>query len=296
MPKKTTAKKTKKTAKHSNPRGLWKGSIAFGLVNIPIILESAVQEERLHFHLVDKKDHAPIGYRQINKKTGREIKRSNIIKGYEYEKGKYVLLSDADFEKANVKATRMIEIEDFVELEKVDPMLFERPYYVIPQKGGEKGYVLLRETLKRSKKAGIAKLVLHTVQRLVALVAKEDYITLEILRFANEVKELHEVDYLDPSIKKMKVSEREVAVAEQLVHGMSSDWNPDKYHNTYQDDLKRLIQKKIKGGQSTTIEKEDTVVEDIADTSNVVDLTALLKRSLSAAKGAHKTPKNRKAA
>lgn len=287
--------KTSKTKeeKHKNPRGLWKGSIAFGLVNIPIVLESAVQEEKIHFRLIDKKNHSPIGYKQINKKTGREVKRQNIIKGYEHEKGKFVLLTEADFEKANVKATRLIEIEDFVELGEVDPMLFEKPYYVIPQKGGEKGYVLLRETLKRSKKAGIAKIVLHTVQRLVALVPRGDYIGLEILRFSDEVKELHEVDYLDPSIKKIKVSDREVAVAEQLVHGMSSAWNPDKYKNTYRDDLMKLIHKKIKGGGSTSIEEVDAPTEEVADTGNVVDLTALLKKSLNAA---GKAPKTRKSA
>lgn len=288
--KKTTARRkpsarTAASAKeHHHPRGrrrgLWKGSLAFGLVNIPIYLESAEQEKKIHFHLIDKRDHAPVGYKQINKSTGHEITRASVVKGYEYEKGQYVLMGEADFKKANVKATSTIEIEDFVELQEINPMLFEKPYYVLPQKGGEKGYALLREVLERTQKAAVAKIVLHTVQHLVCLMVRGDYLILEILRFANEIIEQDEADFLEPQMRDVRISPKELAVAEQLVEGMTEKWKPEKYHNTYRDDLMKLIKAKIKRGATAEVEKIEPV-EEAEDTSNVIDLTALLKRSLS---------------
>jgi len=292
MKKKTTRHKithkrktsSEKKTSHGARRGLWKGSISFGLVNIPILLENAQQEEKIHFRMIDKRDNSPVGYRQINKKTQEEITSKNIIKGYEYEKGEYVLMSDADFKKANPKATKTIDIEDFVKLDDVDPMLFDRPYYVIPQKGGEKGYVLLREVLERTGKAAVCKIVLHTVQHLAILMAKEDYIVLELLRFADEVLEIDEVSYLDASVKRTRVSDREVDVAEQLVEGMSAKWNPDKYKNTYRQDLMKLINNKLKRGTTAEVEEVEAPEEEDEKPSNVVDLTALLKKSLAAKK------------
>lgn len=265
-------------------KGVWNGSIAFGLVNIPVVLESAQQDEKIHFRLIDKRDHSPIGYKQINKATGKEVTRDAIVKGYEYEKGQYILMSEADFKKANVKATGLIDIEDFVDVHDIDPMLFEKPYYVLPRKGGEKGYVLLREVLKRTNRAAIAKIVLHTVQHLVTIMARGEYLILEILRFANEIKEIRETKLLDPVVEKLKVSEREISVAEQLVEGMTGKWNPDKYHNTYREDLMKLIKAKVRKGGTTEVEEVDkTGVPDTA--TNVIDLTSLLKKSLNAAKG-----------
>jgi len=271
----------KKTLSHQ--RGLWRGSVSFGLVNIPVYLESAQQEKKLHFRLIDKRDNAPIGYRQFNKLTGEEVSRNSIVKAYEYKKGQYVLMSEADFKKANVKATRTIDIESFVDLKEIDPMFFERPYYIIPQAGGEKGYVLLCEVLKRSNRAAIAKIVLHTVQHLVAIIPREDYLILEILRFASEVKEASDAQLLEPTVREVKVSPREISIAEQLVDGMSGDWNPRQYHDTYRDDLMRLIKIKIKRGATAAVEEVELAGEDEFAT-NVIDFTALLKKSLSAAK------------
>lgn len=264
-------------------QGVWKGTIAFGLVNIPIVLESAEQEKKIHFRLIDKRDHSPIGYKQINKATGKEVRKDSIVKGYEYERGQYVMIGDADFKKANVKATGVIEIEDFVDVGAVNPMLFEKPYYVVPGSGGEKGYVLLREVLTRTGKAAIAKAVLHTVQHLVMIMPRENYLVLEILRFANELKEINEAEFLDPKVEKMKISEREIKVAEQLVEGMTGKWNPKKYHDTYRDDLMKLIKAKIKKGATAEVEEVEKEEEVVA--SNVFDLTTLLKKSLNATKG-----------
>lgn len=274
--------KEKKTAY----RGMWKGSISFGLVNIPISLVSAEEAEKIHFRLLDKKDNAPVGYKNINKRTGREIQRSQIVKGYEAEKGEFVIMTDADFKKANVRATSTIDIEDFVGIDDIDPLLFERPYYIVPREGGEKGYVLLREVLKRTEKSAIAKVVLHTVQRLTSIMVRGDYLILEILRFADEVKEVDEVDFLDDDVKNTKVSEREVAVATQLVEGMTSPWNSDKYRNTYREDLMKLIKAKMKKGTTSV---EDISHDQIEETeTNVVDLTELLKKSLGTTKKSKK--------
>lgn len=173
-----------------------------------------------------------------------------------------------------------MEIEGFVSLTELDSMLFERPYYVIPQIGGEKGYVLFREGLKRAEKAVVAKIVLHTVQYLVAVVARENYLVLEILRFSNEILELHEAAFLDPAIKSIKVSEREVSVAEQLVDGMTSKWSREKYANTYHDDLMKLIKAKIRSGKTQEVTEVEPAEEENEDLSNIIDLTALLKKSL----------------
>ena len=282
MAKKKTKKRYQRSStKSERSRGLWNGHISFGLVNIPIYLESAQQEKKISFHLIDKRDHAPIGYTQINKSTGRKVSSETIVKGFEYKKGQYVLMSKGDFDKANVKATRSLEIEDFVDINEVDPMFFDRPYYILPLHGGEKGYVLLRGALRRTEKAAIAKIVLHTVQHLVMISPREDYLILQILRFADEVKDIHEIHNLPQEVNKISPTKREVEIAEQLIAGLTSSWQPEKYKNTYRDDLMKLIQAKVRRGATTEVE-EISEPADEADTSNVIDLTALLKKSLAA--------------
>lgn len=287
--KKTTKKRaSKKTSKKvpayfGGRKGVWKGYLSFGLVNIPVVLETANEEEKIHFRMIDKRDHSPVGYKQINKKTGKPITRDQITKGYEYKKGKYVLFSDADFKKANIKATSTVDIEDFVELSEVDPMLFERPYYILPQKGGEKGYVLLRKALQKTGKAAVAKIVLHTVQRLVVIYPREKHLVLEILRFSNEVKEIHEVDPLPAAAANAKISDRELRGAEHLVESMTSPWKPDNYKNTYREDILKMVKSKVRRGKIAKVEDIEAshVVEDEGiSATNVIDLTALLEKSL----------------
>lgn len=265
-------------------RGLWTGSIVFGLVNIPVTLQSAQQEKDIHFRLIDKRDKAPIGYRQFNKATGEEVSPNTIVKGFEHKKGHFVLMNPEDFKKANVRATGLLEIEDFVKVEEIDPMFFVRPYYVLPRPGAEKGYALLRDVLSRTHKAAVAKIVLHSVQHLCTLMVRGDFLILELLRFANEIKDTHEVASPELSLKDVRVTERELSVAEQLVDGMSTDWKPDKYHNDYREDLMRVINAKVKRGGSTQLEEVPETKSDEVSATNVVDLTSLLKKSLSAAK------------
>ncbi|OFZ29489.1 MAG: Ku protein [Bdellovibrionales bacterium RIFCSPHIGHO2_01_FULL_40_29] len=270
-------------------RSLWKGAVSFGLLNIPIELMSASQEKRLSFHLLDKRDNSPIGYKQYNKVTGKELDKKNIIKGYEYEKNQYVLLEEKDFVKANPKATQTIDIEDFIELEDLDFLLFEKPYYLVPGKNGEKGYVLLRKVLEQTKKVAIAKFILHNSQHLAAIIPKGDYLILEVLRFAHEINEVHEVDLLNHAdLNRVKVSAKELKLAQDLVAGMTAEWKPEQYKNTYQDELLKYIKNKIKRGDvefSERIEKEEVT------NTNLVDLMPLLTKSLETKKTKPRSPR-----
>jgi DNA end-binding protein Ku len=260
------------------PRPLWKGAISFGLLNIPIELLSAKDEKKLSFHMLDKRDNSLIGYKQYNKSTGKEITKSNIIKGFEYEPHKFVFLEPKDFIKANPKATQTIDIEDFVELADLDFLMFERPYFLVPGKNGEKGYVLLRKALEESKKVAVAKFVLHNSQHLASIIPKGDYLILEVLRFAHEVQQINKVDFLDKAqMSRVKVSPKELSVAKKLVADMTAKWKPEQYKDTYQDELVKYIKQKIKKGdteESEPLEKEDRT------NTNVVDLMPLLQKSL----------------
>lgn len=273
-------------------RGIWTGAISFGLINIPVQIMSAKESESISFRMLDKRDNSPIGYKQINKSTGKEVDRKYIVKGYEYEPNQYVIMDEEDFEAANPKQTKTIDIEDFVEFENLDPLLFEKPYYLVPAKNGEKGYVLLRKVLQRTKKAAVARFVLRKKQHLVAIMARGDYLILEQLRYAQEVREVDQAKFLeDVNLEKVKISEKEIAMAESLVDGMTADWDPDKYHDTYNDDLlKRIEAKAGKGDLQTSPE-----VDDVKPTNtNIVDLMPLLEKSLAAAKRPEKAEKGTK--
>jgi DNA end-binding protein Ku len=262
-------------------RGIWSGAISFGLLNIPVSVMTAKEEERLSFHMIDKKNNSLIGYKQYNKKSGREVDKKNIVKGYEYKRNEYVLLAEDDFLKANPKATQTIDIEDFVELEEVDLLLFEKPYYLVPGKNGEKGYVLLREVLEETKKVAVAKFVLRNRQHLVAVMPRGDYLILEMMRFSHEVQEIHEAKYLeDFDLKKVKISPREMKAAKSLVDDMTAKWKPDQYKDTYQDELLKYINKKIKAGDTEEASDQGMEQVDVKQNTNVVDLMPLLEKSL----------------
>lgn len=239
---------------------------------------SAKEEERLSFKMLDSRNNSPIGYKQYNKATGKEVDRKNIEKAYEYKKNQFVVITDEDFLKANPKATRTIDIEDFVSLDEVDILLFEKPYYLVPGKNGEKGYVLLRKILAETNKVAIAKFVLRSKQHLVSVMARGDYLILEMLRYAHEVQEIHEAKFLDDfDLKKVKVSPKEMKAAKTLVDEMTAKWKPDQYKDTYQDELLKYIKKKIKSGDVEEAAQEEDAVE--TDT-NVIDLMPFLQKSL----------------
>lgn len=260
-------------------RALWKGAISFGLVHIPVELYSAVQTHELDLTMLDRRDFSPVGYKRYNKKTGKDVTWDDIVKGYEYEEDEYVVLSDEDLKRANVEATGTIDIQAFVDAADVPLTYYEQPYYLAPSKGGAKVYALLRETLRKAGKIGIATVVIRTKQHLCALVCVDDKIVLNTLRYEAEIRSAEELKLPPATAKAAGISDKELQMALSLVEGMSEEWKPEQYRDTYKDDVLALVKKKVKAGQTKTItaaEPEDRP----AKASNVVDLVALLQDSL----------------
>ena len=261
------------------PRVLWKGAISFGLVHIPVGLYSAEKRNNFDLTMLDRRDMKPVGFKRYNKETGEEVPWDRIVKGYEYEKERYVVLTDEDFRRANVEATQTIDILRFVEGHEITPMYFETPYYLAPDRRGEKGYALLRETLKHTHKVGIANVVIRTRQYVAALIPVDDVIVMNTLRYADEVKVADDLDI--PPQKAAGVTSRETDMAVKLVEEMTGDWNPKDYRDTYHEDLLKLIDKRIKAGETEIISTTDaSEADEEPSRGNVVDLMALLKRSV----------------
>jgi DNA end-binding protein Ku len=261
-------------------RAIWKGSISFGLVNIPIALYPATRREEFKFRLLRKSDLSPVNYKRVAEKDGKEVPWDEIVKGYEYEKGKYVVLKDEDFERVDLEATQTVDIQDFVDQEEIDPIFFYKPYYLEPQKGGDKAYVLLRDTLEESKKVGIAKVVIKTRQYLAGVKPKDGALVLELMHFAEELA--------DPSKlhvpKKMEVGKREMNMATALIDSMSSKWNPEKYHDDYREALMEVIEEKVEAGGKEIEEKPRKAPKP----TKVIDLVSVLQKSLEQTGGVKK--------
>ena len=274
-------------------RGLWKGAISFGLVNVPVELHSAKKRASdLDMTMLDKRDLAPVGYKRVNKSTGKEVPWDEVVKGYEYQDEKYVVLSDEDFRRANPEAAKTVDIQAFVELADIAPQYFETPYYLIPGKRGEKAYALLRDTLKKAGKAGIASVVIRTKQYLAALIAQEELLVLNTLRYHDELKKASEFD-----IPSAKVTSKELDMAMRLVDDMADKWKPEQYKDTFKDDLLKRIEAKVKAGQTEEItepEKERKTEKG----GEVIDLMSLLKKSIEKkpAKPAKRAARKRRAA
>lgn len=260
-------------------RALWKGAISFGLVHIPVELISASLDHELDLSMLDRRDFAPIGYKRYNKQTGKEVEWDDIVKGYEYKTDEYVVLSDEDLRQANVKATQTIDILTFVDAAEVPLTFYEHPYYLLPAKGGEKVYALLRETLRKANKVGIASVVMRTKQHLCALVCVGDAIVLNTLRYADELRPTDDLDLPASTLKAAGISDKELKMALSLVEGMSEAWEPEQYHDSYREDVLALVKKKIKAKQTKTITPPAPEQEEEHD-SNVIDLVALLQQSL----------------
>ena len=262
-------------------RSLWKGSISFGLVNIPVLLYSAENRNSFDLTLLDRRDMKPVGFKRYNKKTGKEVAWEQIVKGYEYEKNRYVVLTDEDFRRANVKATQTIDILSFVRGEDISPTSFETPYFLAPDKRGEKGYALLRETLTKTGKAAIATVVIRTRQYIAAVIPWNEMMVLNTLRYANELRPTKELQIPANSLRTAGVTSRELEMATKLVEEMSERWKPAQYKDTYREDLMRLINKRIKAGKTEVVTgPEEGEAQDKPGRAKVVDLMALLKRSV----------------
>jgi DNA end-binding protein Ku len=255
-------------------RAIWKGSISFGLVNIPIALYPATRKEDLKFRLLRAKDLSPVNYKRVAEKDGKEVPWGEIVKGYEYEKGKFVVLNEKDFQRVDLEATQTVDIQDFVDLDEIDPMYFYKPYYLEPQKGGDKAYVLLREALAEGKKVGIAKVIIKTRQYLAGVKALKNALVLELMHFADELLEAEKLNVP----KKLEVGKREKEMAEALVRSMSSKWDPEKYKDDYRDALMEVIEEKVESGGKEIEEKP----REKKPSTKVIDLVAVLQESLKA--------------
>jgi DNA end-binding protein Ku len=260
------------------PRALWRGAISFGLIYVPVEVHTASRENTLPLHMLDSRDFAPIGYHRINRRTGKEVDWKHIVKGYEYKKGDFVVLADADFKHANVKASETIDVETFCDATDIPALYYEKPYYLEPAKGGAKVYSLLRQALSATGKVAVANFVMHQRQHLCVVAPNGTALTLLTLRFADEILPM-EKEAAAP-----KVSATELSMAKQLIEKMSGKFVPSHFKDTYRTDLRHRVQEKIRKKQTHSLEVEEPVAEE-RPKAQVIDLMEALKASLARNKG-----------
>ncbi len=245
-------------------RAIWTGAISFGLVNIPVRLYSAINGHGLSFDMLSKKDLSPIKYQRISSADGKEVAYKDIVKGYEIEKGQYIVLDKKDFESASAEKTKTIDIMDFVMEEEIDSMFFDKPYFLEPDKNAAKPYALLREALKQSKKVGVAKFVLRNRENLAVLKVSGDAIILQQMRFNDELRNSDDLNLPEASV----VNKKEVDTAMKLIDQLTEKFEPSQFKDNYTDQLLKIIEAKSKGQtiKATTKEPEATKVKDLMDT------------------------------
>jgi len=265
-------------------RSLWKGAIAFGLVNVPVEIFPAEEHKEFKFSMLDKRDFSPVGYKRYSKKSGKEVPWSNIVKGYEHEKDRYVVLSEEDFRLANAKASSTIDIEAFVPDAAIPPQFYDAPYYLAPRERGDKVYALLRETLAATKRVAVGQFVLRSTEHLAAVVPAGRALMLITLRYANQLRDPNKLELPAEGMKAARVTTKEVELARRLIEDMSEDWKPGSFKDTYHQDLMKRIKEKIKKGQTKEITPPSEEKAETPASAKIVDLTALLKKSLEKAK------------
>lgn len=262
-------------------RPIWNGTISFGLLNVPVQLYSGERTVDLHLRMLDSRDQSPIRYERINSETGEEVPWKDVVKAFEYSKGSYVVLDEDALRKAHPESTETVEIEAFVARDSIDPRYYEKPYYLVPGKKAEKGYVLLREILQKSGRVGIAKVVIRTRQYLAALMPEKSALILNLMRFPQELVEAGEFTLPSGSLARYRITPREMQMAEALVESMSSDWNPADYKDDFRQTLRKMVDAQIakKRGRKVNAGQEKIRAQP-GETTNVVDFMALLKKSL----------------
>jgi len=253
-------------------RSIWKGAISFGLVNIPVALYSAVSKsERVKFRMLRSSDHSPIRFKRVAEADEKEVPWDEIVKGYEHENGRFVVLTNADFERVAVKSDQIVDIKEFVDLDKIDPMFFDEPYLLGPEKGGDRAYALLRDALAKAKKVGIAKVVLRTREHLAAVKPVGKALVLELMHFADEL-----ADPAQLSLPGIEPAKKEMDMALSLVDAMTEKWQPEKYHDEYAEALLKVIEEKIAAGGKEL----PPARRSAAPSTKVVDIVAMLQQSL----------------
>ncbi|WP_206860893.1 Ku protein [Lysobacter changpingensis] len=271
-------------------RPIWTGTLSFGLLNIPVKLMTGERRVDLSFRMLDSRNNAPIRYERVNAETGEEVPWKEIVKAFEYDKGSYVVLEESDIANAAPDHKESVDIDTFVDLEAIGPEYFEKPYILEPGKKAEKGYVLLREVLKRTGQAGVGRVVIRTREYLAAVVPKDEALMLLILRFAQELVDPADYKLPEGSLEKWKITTREIDMAKQLIESMSSDWKPEDYKDDFRERLSKVIEDRVKS--KNVVRKaatdEDNLPENAA--TNVIDFADLLKRSLEKKGGGKPAP------
>jgi len=250
---------------------IWKGSLTFGLVNIPVELKTAVRADHISFRLLHEADLSPVKYERVCQADGQPVPWNEIVKGYEFEKGRFVVMTDEDFKAAAVEQSKTIDILDFVQQDEIDPRYFETPYYLVPAKGGEKPYALLREAIRQTNSVGIGKIIIRKTQHLVGIKVVGEALVLEIMRFANELVDINDFNFPSAEV----VRPQELQMAEQLVSNLAEQFDPAKYTDDYRANLMRIIKAKMKGKTA----KLEGPQEETPD-SGVLDLMSKLRASL----------------
>ena len=274
-------------------RAIWKGAISFGLVHIPVALVSATSSQGVDFDWLDSRSRDPVGYKRINKVTGKEVTKEHIVKGVQYEKGRYVVLSEEEIKSAHPLSTQTIDIFSFVDSDQIPLQNIDTPYYLAPDKRGGKVYALLRETLSKTNKVALAHVVLHTRQHLAALMPLESAMVLVMLRWPEEVRSLDTLE-LGSEVTEPKLAKGELDMAKRLVQDMSGDWSPEDYRDSFEDKIMSLVEKKANEGKIEDV--ETATGEEERKTADVIDLTELLKRSLGGKAAAKPAAKSKPAA
>lgn len=257
-------------------RAIWKGAISFGLVNIPISLYTAVRREELHFRQLRGSDMSPVNYKRVAEADGKEVPWDQIVKGYEYEKGKFVIIKDEDFKRVDIEATQTVDIVNFVAIGDVNPLLFYKPYYMEAAKGGDKAYVLLREALEQTGKIAIAKVVIKTRQHLAAVKPQEKGLMLELMHFPEELIDAGEFKAPSATVP----TKAELNMAKQLIASMTSEWEPESYTDEYHDALEKLIEEKIENPDEAAPKPKPR-----KKASNIIDLVSVLQQSIQETQG-----------
>lgn len=268
-------------------RPIWTGTISFGLLHVPIRLYSGERSVDLHFRMLDSRDNAPIRYERVNAETGKEVPWKEIVKAFEYKKGSYTVIEKEDFKKAAPKATETIDLETFVDREAIDPRYFDKPYLLTPDRRADKPYVLLRETLRKTGRVGIAKVVIRTRQHLSMLMPLGDALVLVLMRFPQELVDVEEYRLPSGKLSDFNVGKKEIDMAAQLIDSMTGPWNPEDFRDDFRDRLREIVRQRVE--EQGDVEEAD-LEEAAAPAGNDEDFMALLRESL---KGRGKPPPGR---
>ncbi|CAM0999838.1 Ku protein [Rhodanobacter sp. Root179] len=274
-------------------RPIWTGTLSFGLLNVPVSLMSGERSVDLHFRMLDSRSNTPVRYERVNAETGEEVPWKEIVKAFEYAKGSYVVLEPEDIKSAAADGREVVDVKAFVEADSIGPEYFEKPYFLVPGKKAEKGYVLLREVLKRTGRIGIARVVIRTREYLSAVMPRGNALVLMLLRYPQELVDAEDYKIPEGAASQYRISPREIQMAEQLIESMSDEWNPAEYRDEFRDRLRKVIEKRMKSKGVVTTESEDEADMPENATTNVVDFMSLLQKSLASNK---RTPAKKTAA